>query len=115
MGAYSRSKGKRGELQWRDECRKHGYDAMRGAQNNGAVIADVIGLPGIHIECKNVERINLRAAMAQSENDAKDGEVPIVAHKSNRKPWLVTMNSEDFFKLYEAWRSDNGQNFRARQ
>ena len=115
MGAYSRSKGKRGELQWRDECRKHGYDAMRGAQSNGAVIADVIGLPGIHIECKFVERLNLRAAMAQSENDAKDGEVPIVAHKSNRKPWLVTMNSEDFFKLYEAWRSDNGQNFRARQ
>lgn len=108
MGAYSRSKGKRGELQWRDECRKHGYDAMRGAQSNGAVIADVIGLPGIHIECKNVERLNLRAAMTQSENDAKDGEVPIVAHKSNRKPWLVTMNSEDFFKLYEAWRSDNG-------
>ena len=79
------------------------------------MIADVIGLPGIHIEVKNVERLNLRAAMAQSENDAKDGEVPIVAHKSNRKPWLVTMNSEDFFKLYEAWRSDNGQNFRARQ
>ena len=103
MGKAQRDKGKRGELLWRDECRKHGYDAQRGSQSNGAVIADVIGLPGIHIECKFVERLNLRSAMAQSEGDAKEGEIPIVAHKMNRKPWLITMNSEDFFKLYKAW------------
>jgi Holliday junction resolvase len=103
MGKAQRERGKRGELLWRDECRKHGYNAQRGSQSNGAVIADVIGLPGIHIECKFVERLNLRSAMAQSEGDAKEGEIPIVAHKMNRKPWLVTMNSEDFFKLYKAW------------
>ena len=103
MGKAQRERGKRGELLWRDECRKHGYNAQRGSQSNGAVIADVIGLPGIHIEVKNTERLNLRAAMAQSEGDAKEGEIPIVASKCNRKPWLVTMNSEDFFKLYKAW------------
>lgn len=107
MGKAQRDKGKRGELLWRDECRKHGYNAQRGSQSNGAVIADVIGLPGIHIECKFVERLNLRGAMVQAEGDAKDGEIPIVAHKTNRKPWLVTMNSEDFFKLYKAWGKSN--------
>ncbi len=103
MGKAQRDKGARGERLWRDECRKHGYNAQRGSQSNGAVIADVIGLPHIHQEVKFVERLNLRSAMEQSERDAKDGEIPIVAHKCNRKPWLVTMNSEDFFKLYAAW------------
>ncbi len=103
MGKAQRDKGKRGELLFRDECRKHGYYAHRGSQSNGAVIADVIGLPGIHIEVKNVERLNLRAALAQSESDAKDGEIPIVAHKMNRKPWLVTLTADDWFKMYKAW------------
>jgi Holliday junction resolvase len=103
MGAYSRSKGKRGELQWRDECRKHGYNAQRGSQSNGAVIADVIGLPGIHQEVKFVERLNLRVAMEQSERDAKEGEIPIVAHKTSRKEWLVTLKADDWFKMYECF------------
>ena len=111
MGKAQRDKGQRGERLWRDECRKHGYDAQRGSQSNGAVIADVIGLPGIHIEVKFVERLNLRAAMAQSEGDAKTGEIPIVAHKMNRKPWLVTIGSDDFFKLYKAWLAINSEVF----
>ena len=110
MGKSQRSKGCRGELLWRNVCREHGFEgAQRGSQSNGAVIADVIGLPGIHIECKFVERLNLRAAMVQSECDAKGDEIPIVAHKTSRKPWLVTMNSEDWFKLYKAWLKVEGE------
>ena len=36
----------------------------------GSEAPDVAGLPGIHIECKNVERLNLRKAMEQSSEDA---------------------------------------------
>ena len=103
MGKAQRDKGKRGELAWRNICRGYGFDAERGGQSNGKVIADVIGLPLIHQEVKNVERLNLRLAMEQSVRDAKDGEIPIVAHKMSRKPWLVTLSAEDFFKMYKAW------------
>ncbi len=66
--------------------------------------ADVIGLPGIHVEVKNVERLSLRDAMAQSIRDAEpDGTMPIVAHKKRYAPWLITMRAEDFFKMYREW------------
>ena len=54
----SREKGKRGERELAGELRRHGYDARRGQQYCGANgDADVVGLPGLHIECKRVERL----------------------------------------------------------
>lgn len=103
MGRSQRDKGARGERLWRDECRKAGFPHVeRGGQlyQRGSEIADVIGLPGIHQEVKFQERLNLRAAMEQSERDTAAGEVPIVAHKTSRKPWLVTMRAADWFRMY---------------
>ena len=113
MGRFSRDKGARAERQWRDICRAEGYNAERGCQmyDKGSEIADVIGLPFIHVEVKNVERLNIREAMAQSINDATEegrGNIPIVAHKKNRCPWLVTCRAEDWFRLYREWEA--GQN-----
>lgn len=80
------------------------FSCRRGQQYSGANgDADVVGLPMIHIECKAVERLNLRDAMAQSESDAREDEIPVVMHKKNRKPWLVTMSLEDFMTMYNYW------------
>ena len=105
MGRTQRQKGVRGELLWRDECRKQGFDAERGGQlyQRGSKIADVVGLPKIHQEVKFVEKLNLRAAMEQSERDARENELPILAHKVSRKEWLVTMRAADWFRLYRTW------------
>jgi len=105
MGKFSRDKGARGERMWRDVCRSEGYDAERGCQlyQRGSEIADVVGLPGIHVEVKNCERLQLRDWMSQSVADAHDDEIPIVAHKKNREGWLVTCRAEDWFKLYREW------------
>lgn len=93
----SRQKGKRGELELAAVLRAHGYDTRRGQQYAGANgDADVVGLPGVHIECKRVERLDLDGAMAQSVRDARDGELPVVMHRRNRGEWLVTMRLEDW-------------------
>ena len=63
------------------------------------------GLPGIHIEVKRVEHLNLEEAMSQAKRDAKRTEIPIVAHRKNLCRWKVTMLAEDWFKLYRAWES----------
>ena len=42
-------------------------------------------------------------AMQQAENDARDGEIPCVFHRKNREKWKVTMNLDDFMKIYERW------------
>ena len=97
----SRRKGKEGELEWAKVLREHGYDARRGQQfKGGGDSPDVTGLPGIHQEVKRVERLNVHDAMDQSKRDAADAEIPIVIHRRDRKPWLVTMDAESFFELY---------------
>lgn len=101
----SREKGKRGELELARALRSLGYDCRRGQQYSGANgDADVVGLPGIHIECKRVERLNLYDAMAQAKHDARGGETPVVVHRKDRCGWLVTLELEDFIgRFYREW------------
>lgn len=97
----SRNKGAAGERELASKLRDYGYKARRGQQYCGANgDADVVGLPGIHIECKRVEKLNLYDAMAQSVHDAKEGEKPAVFHRKNNHEWLVTLRLDDFMKLY---------------
>ena len=98
----SRQKGKRGELEAAHLLREYGYEARRGQQFSGANgDPDVVGLPGIHLEVKRVEKLNLEAAMQQSITDARINEIPIVMHRKNRGQWLVTMTFSDWMKLYQ--------------
>lgn len=97
----SRAKGKRGELHVAHFLKDYGYDARRGQQYAGINgDADVVGLPGIHIEVKFVEKLDLLGAYLQSKRDAREGEIPTVWHKRANKPLLVTMAAEDFMKIY---------------
>lgn len=104
----SRQKGAAGERELARKLREEGYDCRRGQQFSGANgDADVVGLPGIHIECKRVERLNLEDAMAQSRRDAREGEIPVVMHRKTRSPWLVTTTLEDWIKIYREWGCGN--------
>lgn len=98
----SRQKGAAGERELAKALRSHGFETRRGQQycgSNGD--ADVVGLPGVHIECKRVERLNLEDAMAQSRADARPGEIPVVMHRKNNCKWLVTLSLDDFMTLYK--------------
>ncbi len=102
----SREKGKRGERQWRDELRDNGFAARRGQQFSGSAESpDVVcdQLSWIHFEVKAVERLNIEDAMDQARRDGSGSrtspKVPIVAHKRNFRPWLVTMDAQTFFRL----------------
>lgn len=102
MAINSRNKGKAGELEAARLLREYGYDARRGQQYSGANgDADVTGLPGIHIEVKRNEHLNIFDAVKQSLKDARPGELPIVMHRKNRTPWLVTMRLDDWIQMYE--------------
>jgi hypothetical protein len=76
--------------------------ARRGKQFSGLEGEDVVGLDGVHIECKRVEKLNLQDAMKQSVRDAAEGKVPTVFHRRNRQPWLVTVRLEDLPALVSA-------------
>lgn len=101
----SRAKGAKGERELAKKLREYGYDCRRGQQYCGANgDADVIGLPGIHIECKRVEKLNIDDAMIQAIRDRREGEYPAVFHRKNNHEWLVTMRLEDWQEIYREWR-----------
>lgn len=101
MAINSRNKGATGERELAKKLKEYGYNCRRGQQYCGANgDADVVGLPGIHIECKRVEKLNIDNAMLQAVKDRKDGEMPAVFHRKNNCEWLVTMRIDDWIKLY---------------
>ena len=103
----SRNKGKNGEIELSHVLQDYGYEARRGQQRaGGADSPDVIGLPGIHIECKRVEKLNIDTAYEQSTRDAAGQKIPAVFHRKNRKKWMVTLSLDDFMEIYKAWLKD---------
>ena len=101
----SRAKGAAGERELAKKLREYGYECRRGQQFCGANgDADVIGLPGIHIECKRVERLNIDDAMLQAIRDRREGEFPAVFHRKNNGKWMVTMLLDDWQEIYREWR-----------
>ena len=115
MGKFSRDKGKRGELELVRLIKENGYEARRTAQFCGKTgeAADVIGLPGISIECKRQEKLNIYDAITQAQRDAEAagrGDLPVVFHRKSYCPWLVTMTADSFFTIYREWEAArNGQ------
>ena len=88
----SKRKGNSGELEVAALLREYGYTARRGLQyQSGQIEADVVGIPGYHLEVKRNEKLNISVAMAQSMRDAKPDEVPVVIHRKNREPWMITL------------------------
>lgn len=93
----SRDKGCKGERELAKILRDYGYTARRGQQYSGVNgDADVVGIPGLHIECKRVEKLNIHDAMQQAVRDAREGEIPVVMHRKNRTEWLATVRLSDW-------------------
>jgi Holliday junction resolvase len=106
----SKQKGKRGELELCREFKDNGYNVRRSVQFNGKAEqgqADLIGLNGIHIECKRVEKLNIQNAIDQAKRDCSNEELPTIFHRKNNCEWLVTMRFEDWINLYREW--NNGK------
>ena len=103
MGKSSQRKGAEGERELAEKLREYGYDIKRGGSLSFGTMPDLSGLPGVHIECKRAERLNVPAAMKQATEDAErfaDG-MPALFHRRNRQPWLVTLRLDDFMQLYQ--------------
>lgn len=103
-GKRSRDKGKAGERELARRLRQYDCDCRRGQQYCGANgDADVIGLPGIHIECKRTERLSLYDAIGQAASDTKEGEIPVVMHRRNNSEWLAILQLDRFMEIYREW------------
>ena len=103
-GKSSQRKGADGERELAALLEQYGYTIKRGGSLSFGEVPDLTGLPGVHIECKRVERLNVPEAMKQAAKDSarfQDGK-PAVFHRRSREPWLVTMRLEDWMELYKS-------------
>lgn len=102
MSKAQQRKGADGERELVNVLQEYGFTTERGGSQTFGTVPDVTGLPGIHIEVKRVERLNIAAAMRQAVQDSerfRDG-MPALFHRRNRQSWLVTMRLDDWLKLY---------------
>ena len=102
IGRSSKAKGAAGERELAKKLNELlGIDSIRGRQFCGSAgNPDVIlqkkageerlNIPGLHIECKRVEQLNLYKALKQSESDAKPDEIPVVCHRRNQDTWIIS-------------------------
>ena len=108
MAVNGKRKGKNGENELARILREYGYeDVRRSVQYNGKEEdgqADLIGLPGIHIECKRTESFKMYDAVNQAVRDSEGkGEIPVVFHRRNKQGWVAIMRIEDFMHLYKGY------------
>ena len=107
MPKNSKRKGKAGELELASKLREYGYDVRRSVQYNGKAEEgqpDLLGLPGIHIECKRTEALRLYDAVDQSKRDSEStGDLPAVFHRKNNCEWVAILPLEVFMEIYKEW------------
>lgn len=116
----SKAKGKRVERLAAEALVKAGFlNAKRGWADGFDLMP--ASIPGIHIEVKGVERLNIWAAMDQAFQTACGirgsytnrscslvgdcgvaNAIPVVLHKRNRSDWLLTLRLGDLPAFVEA-------------
>lgn len=105
----SRAKGARFERQLAKMLKEYGYEAERGCQHAGGKDTPDVkhNMPRIHIEAKDVEKLNIWNALEQSKRDAGEDEIPVVMFKRNKTKVYVAMPLDEFMELYKAWEKAN--------
>ncbi len=105
-GRSSKQKGASGEREFRDLLRAHGFEAARHGRNSFGpdgerTHEDVThNIRGIHFEVKRRETMDVPSWFAQARAEAP-AKTPVIAWRSNRQPWRVILDAEDFLNLLE--------------
>ena len=107
----SKDKGSRFERKIANKLKEYGYiDARRTAQycGNTGDASDVVGLPGIHIECKHCEQFRIYDWMKQAIRDSSETDnKPTIFFKRNNAEVLVCMRLNDWMDLYKGGYKSN--------
>ena len=97
----SREKGKAGERE-AAKILSELFDVpvRRSQQFSGANgDADLVGLPGVHVEVKRRELGNVANWIDQAVDDTDPESIPMVVHRASGRPWMATVLLDDLPNL----------------
>lgn len=101
-GKSAQAKGRRGEIELARYLQAHGMqDARPGDPLNYGTQPDITGVPGLHIECKRHERLEIAKWYEQAQQDAarmQDGK-PAVIYRQNRRDWMIVLSLSDYLQI----------------
>lgn len=100
MARFHKDKGNRGEREWRDFLRKHGFKAWR--QRDGLIDVES-NVAGVHWEVKRQENPkNFWKWIEQAVGDAeKLHQIPVVAFRRNFQPWYCIVPGDFMMELLQ--------------
>lgn len=103
-GRTSQRRGRRAELELARLLRAAGLPAEPGPPVSFGNAPDVVGVAGIHCEVKNVQHLDLPAALTQASEDSEyfGGGLPACFHRHRGGRWLVSMELGAWLALYGA-------------
>lgn len=79
MSKFSRSKGARGEREFRDILRTYGWACERDGSQAGDLKGDLPA--GFRLEIKRAETLKIPDWVKQAKDDAKEDEIPVVVFR----------------------------------
>lgn len=107
-GRKSQRKGRAAELELCRLLQGYGYSVEPGRALNYGEEPDLVGLDGVHIECKRRETTEIWKWMDQAEADSQrfqDGAATVFFRRS-RSPWMVCMKLTDWLDIYSKSRRE---------
>ena len=101
MSKMSRDKGKRGEREFCELLREHGFDARRGQQFAGGNDSpDVVTDLPCHVEVKRTETFS-PSYLLQAERDAHPALQPAVFWKRNNWKWTAFVCAHHYVAMWK--------------
>lgn len=104
MSGKEQRKGRDAELELVRKLHEYGYTSVHaGNPMNFGTEPDIVGLDGIHVECKRHEGERMTEWLTQARADSEkfgDGLLPAVFWRKNRGRWIVAMDLVDWITLY---------------
>lgn len=99
----SKRKGNAGERELRRILQeRYGLEDAQRTEGSGRYgDGDIKNVPGLHIEAKRTERVNLYKAYEQATGDLGVSEkIPVVFHRRNNGGWMAFLSLDDLMRLY---------------
>lgn len=109
MSVNARSKGKKGEYEWRDIINRtfhtnYARTPLSGGLDLKGDLLKKYGAPRtiadeFHYEVKRVEKLNIHDAMRQAIRDARPPLIPCVPFRKSHDDWLLCLRALDFLNI----------------